>query len=118
MMCLKVAIVLDWMAIFLPVNHSRRAFYWASVTLIVVISAWYICNRIAQNFHCIPHQRIWDLTVAGACYDWKVANLITGVINLVSDIVLFALPHSVIWNLNLPKSKKVGVSVIFAAGLL
>lgn len=47
-----------------------------------------------------------------------VLDVINGVLNLATDIAAFFLPQQLIWNLNLPSNKRVGVSAIFAIGLM
>lgn len=39
-------------------------------------------------------------------------------LNLVSHLLVLILPHTVIWKLNMKWKNKLGVSVVFAIGLL
>ena len=41
-----------------------------------------------------------------------------GAVNVVSDFYIFCLPIPVIWKLQLPRGKKIGVLAIFMTGLL
>lgn len=46
------------------------------------------------------------------------SSLIQGFFNVASDIYLFVLPMPVLWKLQLPLRKKIGLSTVFMAGLL
>ncbi|KAI0119751.1 hypothetical protein F4814DRAFT_413144 [Daldinia grandis] len=114
---LKAAILIDWMGIFVP-KGSRTPFWWASVLVLSLNTLWYLSNRIMENFHCIPFKRIWDLTVPGTCYDWTYGLLAASSINVISDFAIFILPQAIIWRLNMPRRRKIGLSIIFMLGLL
>ena len=43
---------------------------------------------------------------------------IQGVFNVVSDFYLLLLPVPVVWNLQMPLRKKIGILTIFTTGLL
>ena len=45
-------------------------------------------------------------------------NIVQGVVGVASDFVIFCLPIPVVWKLQLPWSKKIGVLAIFMTGLL
>lgn len=116
-MCLKVAIMLDWLRIFVP-GKTRNAFFWICWSVLVCNTLYYIANIVALNLECIPYQSIWDITITGKCLDQKALDISSAVMNLLSDITVIAVAQKVIWRLQMSLKKKLGVSLIFAAGIL
>lgn len=53
------------------------------------------------------------------CVDSASTNgLIHGTTSLVLDVIAFIIPMPIVWNLHISKSKKIGLGVVFAAGIL
>ncbi|KAK7936646.1 uncharacterized protein PG986_015084 [Apiospora aurea] len=113
---LKVAILLDWMRIFVPAG-TRGSFFWACHVVMWINILWTVIMLIAVNLSCIPHQAIWDLTVHGKCFDKSRLDIAAAAMALITDLAILVLPHRVIWRLHLSTRKKVGVSTIFCLGL-
>lgn len=114
----KTAILLEWIHIFVPDGH-RSPFYWACCCLIWANIVFYSVVIVVANLMCIPMQRIWDKTVDGKCNsDESFLNILSASLNLAFDIFILVLPQPVIWKLYMPKTKKMGVSVVFTIGIL
>ncbi|KAI1260501.1 hypothetical protein F5Y18DRAFT_405609 [Xylariaceae sp. FL1019] len=113
----KAAILLEWIHIFVPTG-TRNAFYWACQCLLWVNVLFYTSTIITANLVCIPFEAIWDKTITGKCIDGKVIEVVSASLNLVSDLIILILPQKVIWTLHMRPQKKVGVSILFAIGLL
>lgn len=115
---LKAAILVEWSRIFNP-RGIRNTFFWVCHTVLWVNILYYVASAISINLTCFPHQKIWDKTITdGTCINSNALYLSGTIINLLSDLVIFYTPQSVIWGLKLSTSKKVGVSLIFAIGVL
>lgn len=69
-------------------------------------------------FVCNPRAKFWSPTTPGTCVDINSVNIITSVINAVSDLVLLLLPIICVWKLQMNLRKKLGVSAIFATAAL
>lgn len=54
----------------------------------------------------------------GSCIDVKFLYIPAAVINLVSNIIILVLPQRVIWGLQTSSKNKIGISLIFAIGIL
>ncbi|KAI1156218.1 hypothetical protein F4825DRAFT_459217 [Nemania diffusa] len=113
----KVAILLEWMHLFVP-NAENRTFYWGARILIVFNIMFYGAGIIGEALECIPLYSIWEPWIKGTCIDTKALNLTAAYFNLVVDIFIFVLPQRVIWNLHMAKSRKLDVSIIFSFGIL
>ncbi len=117
-MILKAAILLEWIRIFVPPG-TRNLFFWTSTILIGLHTTFYIAWVITENLSCIPHRRIWDLTIPhGKCIDVRLIYLPVAAINLFADIIILLLPQRTIWTLHMTIKKKIGVALVFAIGIL
>lgn len=88
--------------------------------VIVLNIMFYTAATIALNLACTPHQYYWDKLIPGGghCVDIKRLKLATACINLVSDVTILILPQLIVWRLQMSTKRRLGVSIIFAAGLL
>ena len=80
--------------------------------------AWYIAIQVTAIVQCLPIRYYWQRTGQGYCIHLIRFNIALASINLVTDVAVLILPIPAIWRLQLPKSKKIGLSAVFLAGLL
>ncbi|KAI0975977.1 hypothetical protein F4678DRAFT_415428 [Xylaria arbuscula] len=113
---LKVAILLDWIRIFVPAG-VRNLFFWTCQVVMWLNILWHISLIITVNLSCIPYNAIWDLTIRGKCFDKKKIDVAAAVFVLTTDVLILILPHKVIWDLHMSVKKKVGVSAVFCLGI-
>ncbi len=75
---------------------------------------------IAMVVVCTLVAYLWNQTIPGGyCLDFSSIIdffMITGAINMVTEIVVLCLPLPVVWNLNMSKNRKIGLSFAFALG--
>jgi hypothetical protein len=79
---------------------------------------FYFAVTIAQVLACRPREKIWHPYLPGTCLDLAKILIIGAVVNLLSDISILILPLFKIWQLQLSHLKKLGVSAVFAFGIL
>ncbi|KAK7221937.1 hypothetical protein V2G26_009940 [Clonostachys chloroleuca] len=116
---LKIAILIEWINIFVPGGFDRKSiFFWGCSFMIFVQAAALVGIVLALNLQCKPHRAIWDIRVQGDCFPISTIQISSGIIFLISDIVILLLPQHIIWKLKLKTSKKIGVSIVFGLGLL
>ncbi|KAI1746558.1 hypothetical protein F4782DRAFT_545011 [Xylaria castorea] len=113
----KTSILLDWLQIFAP-RGTRGALFWTCHAIIWFNALFYTSIEVAGNLSCRPFNRIWDKRIPGVCFDRTPLDLTSAGVNLVCDIVILLVPQRIIWQLQLTTAKKIGVSIIFAIGLL
>lgn len=94
--------------------------FWAIRILLVTNVICYIITAFLEAFRCTSQRKIWDVLYEGGyCpVDLTVLNLVTAVINVISDVTILALPQWVIWRLNMTRATKAGVSLLFLVGIL
>ncbi|KAI8631911.1 hypothetical protein F5Y19DRAFT_422503 [Xylariaceae sp. FL1651] len=116
-MLLKVAILFQWIRIFVP-RGTKGLFYWASLTLLVINVLLYSIIVITICASCKPFSRLWDKIVPGTCSaNREIIDVATAASNLVSDFVILLLPQGVIWKLHVKRQKKIGITFIFLVGI-
>ncbi|KAI1288307.1 hypothetical protein F5Y03DRAFT_93837 [Xylaria venustula] len=117
MSLIKGAIVLEWARIFVP-RGTRNALWW---TCYIVAAANFTASTIMLFlviFACEPREKFWDSLVIGTCTNAIATVYIAPIINLVFDVIILLLPQRVIWGLKLSLQKKLGLSWLFALGIL
>lgn len=118
-MLLKVSILLNWLRIFAPM-HQRNAVFWVAHVLIWSNVLFYGIGTIVEIFQCTPREKIWNPVYRGGSCPIDMAKHMVAslVINWVSDVAILILPQKVIWKLQVSRGQKVGLSLLFAIGLL
>ena len=72
---------------------------------------------LGSIFSCIPIQNAWLVgTPHARCLDMKAFQLAIGAINILTDIVLVALPLKFVWRLNVPAAQKVQLVALLSTG--
>lgn len=69
----------------------------------------------------MPHPNTdqeWDLKILGNCNHLATPGLVQAGMNIAADIAIFVLPLPIVFRLQMPLGKKIGVAAIFATGLL
>ncbi|KAL2150090.1 hypothetical protein VTH82DRAFT_7766 [Thermothelomyces myriococcoides] len=109
----KISILILYAKIF-----SVPAFIWAARITTVFIIMWALTTSIMGLTICQPFAFNWDPTIPGGhCGNQVLSYKITGVLNLVTDIVVLLLPMPYLYGLNLALYKKLVLMVTFAVGL-
>ncbi|VUC37203.1 unnamed protein product [Clonostachys rosea] len=117
MLTIKPAILLEWIHIFAV--GSRSLFAWACYVVATVNFLTYFIGIFVESFSCSPIAGYWDKTIESKCIpNVKYLSVISGVINVVLDVIIVILPQKIIWNLNITRTKKFGVSLVFLVGLI
>jgi hypothetical protein len=65
-----------------------------------------------------PREKTWTPFLEGHCIDVAAAIVVQGAVNLFLDIGILITPLWAIWRLQLPLKRKVGISAVFAVGIL
>lgn len=114
---LKIGILLEWARIFVPRGLKNR-FWWACHIVLVMNIVFYTICTFVEIFGCSPRQKQWIPWLLGTCLNVPVLNIMSSSLNFVQDMLILALPQKVIWGLHSSRQQKLGVSVLFAVGIL
>jgi multisubunit Na+/H+ antiporter MnhB subunit len=111
----KCAILALYLRIF-QVSRTLRFLIWVGV---FVICSSYLVAIPLFTYYCTPQaSEHWNLMLLEKCKKNGVLALIQGVVGVVTDLYIFVLPLPTVLRLRLPRCKKIGVMIVFAAGLL
>ncbi|OJD25646.1 hypothetical protein ACJ73_02982 [Blastomyces percursus] len=110
----KVSILLLYSRVF-PVAPV----IWIGRGTMVFIAAWAIATIVAGCTICRPFAFNWDQSIPGGkCGDQVLSFTITGVFNLVTDVLVLCLPLPYLAKLQMQLYKKVVLIGVFSIGLL
>ncbi|KAI8964531.1 hypothetical protein F5Y11DRAFT_88097 [Daldinia sp. FL1419] len=116
---IKAAILVDWIRTLIPYG-VRNGFFWLCYAVLGANIVFYIVTLFLMNFACVPVEKNWNPYFdGGSCpVNRKALSVAAAVLNLCSDTSILLLPQHIVWRLDLSTTRKVGVSVIFALGVL
>ena len=113
----KTALVLQIMRIFAPAKAGK--IYWASLLLMGANAIWLVTCFFMSLFQCVPITKSWRAEEPGVCnISFPSLQIASGILNVLSDILLFALPIWTVLQLNLRTKRKFTVGAVFSIGLL
>lgn len=111
----KVSILVLYLRIF--IERKTRIITW--VVIGVVMCHWVASGIIAALVTCQPFAFKWDKTIPdGHCANLLAAYAYVSIPNILTDLAIAILPISTIYNLQMSRIRKVGVSLTFLAGSL
>ncbi|KAM0611017.1 hypothetical protein D7B24_006128 [Verticillium nonalfalfae] len=108
----KLSVLLMYMSIF-PV---RRVILPCKI-LAVFIILWNTGGILGGVLVCRPFAMNWDQTIPGGkCGNQPMYYMALGVINILVEVTMLALPLPVLYNLQMPTRKKVVIISMFSVG--
>ncbi|KAI8628967.1 hypothetical protein F5Y19DRAFT_464918 [Xylariaceae sp. FL1651] len=103
------------LALYSKIFPIRKFRYWVwSVTIFV--AGWAISGAFVAIFQCTPIDYVWRPDVPGSCVNLGLQNIISGVINVFTDVFIVAMVIPLVWNLHIAEHKKWLLIVTFAVG--
>ncbi|MCJ1463343.1 hypothetical protein MMC07_001950 [Pseudocyphellaria aurata] len=111
----KLSILLLYLRVFIP-SWKSKTFIFIHLLLWTNLS-FYLVNTFIKVFECTPRSKIWMPTTPGHCVNIDTLVLVAASVNVVSDFTLLILPVASVWNLQMGRKQKLGVSLVFAAGI-
>ncbi|KAI1429358.1 hypothetical protein F5Y12DRAFT_483018 [Xylaria sp. FL1777] len=69
-------------------------------------------------FQCIPINKTWEPTIEGTCIDRRILFTVSSSFNILTDILMLALPLRIFINLKIPKRTKIALMAVFLLGFL
>ncbi|KAI8959583.1 hypothetical protein F5Y11DRAFT_359093 [Daldinia sp. FL1419] len=110
----KLGILLMYYRIF-AVSTAFRYQLFLSVALVI---GWWVGCTVATLTNCIPLEWSWinSLSDARYCFDYNIFWMASGACEIFLDVLILALPISVIVRMRLSTKRKVTISIIFLLG--
>lgn len=111
----KASLLLLYYRLFSPSKRFRLA---VRVGAVVVFCQW-LSLTLATIFQCRPVAAFWNRTIYDAkCIDLPGFTIASGVLNLLTDVLILCLPVPMVWGLNTTKAQKITLTGIFLLGIL
>ncbi|KAF1940413.1 hypothetical protein EJ02DRAFT_456042 [Clathrospora elynae] len=111
--CTKISILCLYLQIF-PIQWV----VWSSYATISIIVSWTIATILAGSLICRPFAFNWDKTIlGGSCGDQVTSFTVTGIINLITDLMVLLLPMQPLYQLQMATYKKVTLVSVFGLGI-
>jgi hypothetical protein len=83
-----------------------------------LIIAWNVGDVIGGFLICRPLARNWDFTVPGTCGSQPKYYFAMGMINIITDVFLLALPMPYLYRLKMPMRKKLMAAAMLSVGIM
>lgn len=87
--------------------------------MLIVPLLLFTASAIYAIVVCSPERKVVDANFIAQCFARSLPlGVWNGVVAVGSDIVIFILPIPIIIKLNIPLHKKIGLGIVFLAGIL
>ncbi|KAH7324810.1 hypothetical protein B0I35DRAFT_476023 [Stachybotrys elegans] len=112
---IKLSILFLWKRLF----GTSRTFTIISYVMIAIVACWMVAFFFETVFQCGTN---WPLNWApiyvflAECTASLDVLTVFGVTDVVTDLIIIAMPIPLIWSLQMPRNKKIAVTGIFALG--
>ncbi|KAL4863805.1 hypothetical protein BDV12DRAFT_206177 [Aspergillus spectabilis] len=103
----------------LSLSCTKISILFFSCATMTVIVAWAIATILAGCLICQPFAFNWDKTIPGGkCGDQVTSFTVTGVINLLTDVIVLVIPMPSLYKLQMATYKKVTLIAVFGLGVV
>ncbi|KAL4959816.1 putative integral membrane protein [Aspergillus stella-maris] len=112
---IKLSLLFQLVEIF---GQGRDWFWWSCHALIGFNFVYYLITTCLWIFPCKPLSDSWNLTgpINRQCLDLLPLLASQGVVTFITDGLLFVMPMTRIWRLQMPLRKKIAFSAVFSIG--
>ena len=110
----KLSILLLTIRIFVPPQSKKTKIWYASWAVIWFNLLYCIALVLVVILQCVNKKEIPGKT----CIDTYSLLVTASIINVLSDLMMLAIPLVAVWDLKMPMRRKIGISVVFAVGML
>ena len=111
----RISLVLLYRRVF----ESRRWFLNLSLVLLVMYAGYMIGTIVADILTDIPIAAYWDHTITPTrAINGIALYVFNASFNIATDLVLLIIPNFIIWRLGMTVWQRIGLSAIFALGVL
>jgi hypothetical protein len=112
----------------LAIKHSLLLFYYnftidhwprySSFFMHGVAFSFGLTCVVTNIFQCWPIRAMWIKAITGHCIDMMAFHLFNSSFMIATDVVLYAMPVVFTWNMQLQRTQKVCLNLLFALGWL
>lgn len=112
----KLALFLLYYRLFATNSRAKIA-----ISLGILVNClFYVASCIALIILCLPRRNeSWlSTSYAARCDPASKLGNVQGIYGVISDLYIFILPLPVLWHLQMPLRRKLGITAIFFTGLM
>ncbi|KAK5661574.1 hypothetical protein OQA88_9669 [Cercophora sp. LCS_1] len=110
----KISILLLYSSVF-----AVPTVIWTARASIIFITLWAVATILTGCLICQPFEMNWNPTIPGGhCGDQVLSFTVTGVLNLLTDVMVLVLPLPYLAKLQMRLYKKLVLIGVFSIGLL
>ncbi|KAI1128061.1 hypothetical protein F5Y10DRAFT_182181 [Nemania abortiva] len=110
----KTSILLLLLRLFGQKPGVKRFIIWINTANLGMMIAVFL----ATVLQCIPINKTWQPEIEGTCIDRRVLFTVSSTFNIVTDILILALPLRIFIDLKIPRRTKIALMMIFLLGFL
>lgn len=100
--------------LYIRLFEKDRNFRITCYVMLVVNILWFIGEMCVVWLVCQPVAGYWDSSIEAHCGNLSAAYLAVHASNLMVDLLVAGLPVQVLWRLQMPTGKKLGIMAMFA----
>jgi hypothetical protein len=109
---LKLSVLAFYGSIF----STSKPFIRSLWVMAVFIAGWGLSASLGAIAQCVPIARAYDASLHGYCINYGQLSLVVTVCNVVTDILIIALPIPLVLRLHATKHRKNVIILTFATG--
>ncbi|KAG6362256.1 hypothetical protein INS49_010486 [Diaporthe citri] len=110
----QLSIIFFYMRIF----GVSIIFKWVCYILIAMITMFWVSGFFSLIFSCTPISRSWNSSETGTCLPYQPYCVSVGVLHVLFDLAIVALPMPMIWHLRADCRTKIVLSGLLCLGLM
>ncbi|KAH7216979.1 uncharacterized protein BKA55DRAFT_585241 [Fusarium redolens] len=97
----------------IPVRQYKKTY----IASVVLVTCWSLSQIFLNTFMCVPIASFWDVTIKGTCILNKSSFYVGAAGNILTDILIMALPIPVLRSLKLGRRQKWILMSVFCLGI-
>ncbi|TLS25716.1 hypothetical protein PpBr36_07942 [Pyricularia pennisetigena] len=107
----KISLLFLFIRIFPVASVRKWAFVFGGIS-----TAWNVACIFCAIFQCLPQEKLWKPWLQGGCIDLFLTQLCVSVPVILLDICILLLPLPQVWRLNMNRTQRVFLTIIFLLG--
>ncbi len=80
------------------------------------VLAYSLDQTFSIIFECTQVKKFWDQSVKGRCINENDVYLVCSSLNIATDVIILAMPMPKLWKLQISRTEKIQLSIIFGLG--
>lgn len=87
-----------------------------TILLIIYMILFILSQTVVGAVECRPIAAFWDISIKGTCINQFLFYKMSGILNIVGDVAIMALPVHSVWTLHASFARRAGIAAAFLSG--